>query len=333
MRVLFLYLPLPIFWALFDQQGSRWTLQATRMDGNLFGVYTIKPDQIQVFNPLLIIAMIPIFEYGVYPLMAKFNFLIKPLQRITTGGLLAAAAFIICGFLQLKIEADLPILPESGSAYINVVNSLPCNLMISNNKLFDGGKSIPSFGIYEVNNVPLDVPKQLDISSATPNDVTNNCSITSSSLKFDIRDEQLSILFIYQNNPNGTLSIKNFTNKDMLKTPEEGGAYVRILFNIPTLDFNFENQTFLLKNDEFTYELAPSNDSSIAFGIGQTDLKEVDIVKGGKYRLFLPGRSGGHQNTPLIDSLDFKQGGSYLVIVSTDNEVIFKSILKFVHKK
>jgi len=31
-------------------QGSRWTLQATRMDGELFG-YLIKPDQMQVrFN-------------------------------------------------------------------------------------------------------------------------------------------------------------------------------------------------------------------------------------------------------------------------------------------
>uniref|UniRef100_A0A8C1BCC4 Solute carrier family 15 member 2 n=1 Tax=Cyprinus carpio carpio TaxID=630221 RepID=A0A8C1BCC4_CYPCA len=31
-RVLVLYIPLPMFWALFDQQGSRWTLQATRMN-------------------------------------------------------------------------------------------------------------------------------------------------------------------------------------------------------------------------------------------------------------------------------------------------------------
>ncbi|XP_078741948.1 solute carrier family 15 member 2-like, partial [Lampetra fluviatilis] len=33
-KVLFLYLPLPMFWALYDQQGSRWTFQATRMDGD-----------------------------------------------------------------------------------------------------------------------------------------------------------------------------------------------------------------------------------------------------------------------------------------------------------
>ena len=35
LHVVVLYIPLPIFWALFDQQGSRWTLQATKMDGRL----------------------------------------------------------------------------------------------------------------------------------------------------------------------------------------------------------------------------------------------------------------------------------------------------------
>jgi hypothetical protein len=27
LRILVLYMPLPVFWALFDQQSSRWTLQ------------------------------------------------------------------------------------------------------------------------------------------------------------------------------------------------------------------------------------------------------------------------------------------------------------------
>ena len=45
--VLLLYIPVPIWWALFDQTGSRWTFQATRMDGTI-GATTIKPDQMQV---------------------------------------------------------------------------------------------------------------------------------------------------------------------------------------------------------------------------------------------------------------------------------------------
>ena len=32
-KVLFMFLPLPVFWTPFDQQGSRWVLQAQQMDG------------------------------------------------------------------------------------------------------------------------------------------------------------------------------------------------------------------------------------------------------------------------------------------------------------
>ena len=35
LSVLLLYIPVPVWWALFDQTGSRWTFQATRMDGTI----------------------------------------------------------------------------------------------------------------------------------------------------------------------------------------------------------------------------------------------------------------------------------------------------------
>ena len=38
LRILILYIPLPLFWTLFDQQGSRWTLQAVRMDGYVVSI-------------------------------------------------------------------------------------------------------------------------------------------------------------------------------------------------------------------------------------------------------------------------------------------------------
>ena len=37
LQILVLFIPIPAFWALFDQQGSRWTLQAISMDGHLVG--------------------------------------------------------------------------------------------------------------------------------------------------------------------------------------------------------------------------------------------------------------------------------------------------------
>ncbi len=48
----------------------RWTFQATRMDGQLGGIY-ILPDQMQVINAALILIYIPIFDKGVYPLASE----------------------------------------------------------------------------------------------------------------------------------------------------------------------------------------------------------------------------------------------------------------------
>ena len=55
-------------------QGSRWTLQALRMNGRL-GELQIQPDQMQALNPILILVFIPIFEIIVYPVFAKCHLL------------------------------------------------------------------------------------------------------------------------------------------------------------------------------------------------------------------------------------------------------------------
>ena len=51
-------------------QGSRWTFQAARMDGTL-GSSTIKPDQMQLINPALVLFLIPLFDRVIYPAFAK----------------------------------------------------------------------------------------------------------------------------------------------------------------------------------------------------------------------------------------------------------------------
>lgn len=103
LRLLVLYLPLPLFWALYIQQGSRWTFQADKMNGDI-GFYIIKPDQFGLISPLLVIVLIPIFESIVYPILSKIG-IRRPLQKLAIGGALAAISFLISAFIQLKIEA------------------------------------------------------------------------------------------------------------------------------------------------------------------------------------------------------------------------------------
>ncbi|GAB0094458.1 peptide transporter family 1-like [Sergentomyia squamirostris] len=114
LQILVLYLPLPFFWALFHQKSSRWTFQATRMNGTI-GSINIKPDQMQVINPLLILAFIPLFNYIIYPVLSKIG-IKRPLQKLTIGGILAAVAFMISGCIELKLESLDPVAPKVGQA-------------------------------------------------------------------------------------------------------------------------------------------------------------------------------------------------------------------------
>jgi solute carrier family 15 (oligopeptide transporter), member 1 len=72
------------------------------MTGEL-GSFTLKPDQMQVVNPLLILLFVPLFDYVLYPLLAKVG-IKRPLQKLVLGGLLAATAFVVSALLELKLE-------------------------------------------------------------------------------------------------------------------------------------------------------------------------------------------------------------------------------------
>ncbi|KAI4885389.1 hypothetical protein NFI96_020342, partial [Prochilodus magdalenae] len=126
-KVLFLYIPLPMFWALFDQQGSRWTLQATTMNGD-FGGFVVQPDQMQTVNPILILVMVPIVDSLVYPLIKKCGLNFSPLKRMTVGMFMAALAFVAAALLQIQIDDTLPKFPSHSQAQAKFIN-LDNNLM------------------------------------------------------------------------------------------------------------------------------------------------------------------------------------------------------------
>jgi len=94
---------IPAFWALFDQTGSSWVLQAENMDRTVFGMELL-PSQIQAANPLLILTLIPVFTYGIYPLMGRF-FVVTPLRKIGIGLFTTVVAFALSTGIEMAIEA------------------------------------------------------------------------------------------------------------------------------------------------------------------------------------------------------------------------------------
>uniref|UniRef100_A0A3B3Y7C1 Solute carrier family 15 member 1a n=1 Tax=Poecilia mexicana TaxID=48701 RepID=A0A3B3Y7C1_9TELE len=121
LRVLLLYIPLPMFWTLFDQKGSRWTLQATTMDGN-FGSIVIQPDQMQTINPILILTLVPIMDSLVFPLIKKCGLHFTPLKKMTVGMILAALAFVCAAVIQLQIDKTLPVFPSASQSQLKFLN-------------------------------------------------------------------------------------------------------------------------------------------------------------------------------------------------------------------
>uniref|UniRef100_A0A3Q4N9V6 Solute carrier family 15 member 1 n=1 Tax=Neolamprologus brichardi TaxID=32507 RepID=A0A3Q4N9V6_NEOBR len=146
LKVLFLYIPLPMFWALFDQQGSRWTFQATTMNGN----FATSLSSHQTVNPILILILVPVMDTLIYPLISKcFNF--TPLRRITVGMFLAALAFVAAALLQIQIDETLPDFPSSTESQVKFINMVNRDLQIeADNETI----SLKGFGFDDITSKP-----------------------------------------------------------------------------------------------------------------------------------------------------------------------------------
>jgi POT family proton-dependent oligopeptide transporter len=101
-RLALIYLFVAVFWALFDQTGSAWVLQAQQMDRVLFGMEVL-PAQIQAANPLLVMLLIPLFAYVIYPALDRI-WRLTELRKIGVGLFLTVLAFAIPTWVQQQID-------------------------------------------------------------------------------------------------------------------------------------------------------------------------------------------------------------------------------------
>ena len=100
-KLMVIYVMVAMFWALFDQTASKWVFQAKEMDRNFFGVEWL-PSQIQAVNPLLILILIPLFSWVVYPAIDRF-FPLSPLRKIGIGFFLVVPSFLIPAWIEHRI--------------------------------------------------------------------------------------------------------------------------------------------------------------------------------------------------------------------------------------
>uniref|UniRef100_A0A8C8BRV1 Solute carrier family 15 member 2 n=1 Tax=Oncorhynchus tshawytscha TaxID=74940 RepID=A0A8C8BRV1_ONCTS len=119
LRVLVLFIPLPMFWALFDQQGSRWTLQATRMNMAF------------MLNALLILMFVPIFDVVVYPLIGLCRINLTPLKKMAVGMIFAALAFGAATLVEVNVMKTVVEPAPRGQCLLQVYNLADSDVKLS----------------------------------------------------------------------------------------------------------------------------------------------------------------------------------------------------------
>tara|TARA_Y100000287_G_C14210437_1_gene350536 strand:+ start:78 stop:710 length:633 start_codon:yes stop_codon:yes gene_type:complete len=100
-----------MFWALFDQIGTSWQIQARSLDRTFpdwvpfFGGNEMLASQVAaVWNPLFILILIPVFSFYIYPVLSNFIEL-SPLRKMSIGFWVMGFAFGIVAILQHFIDA------------------------------------------------------------------------------------------------------------------------------------------------------------------------------------------------------------------------------------
>jgi POT family proton-dependent oligopeptide transporter len=109
-RIFVVFAFIIVFWSLFDQVGTTWLIQAKSLNRVIpegipwIGGQELLPAQISaVFNPLFILLLIPVFNYGVYPLIDRV-FPLTPLRKIGIGLFTMSAAFGMVAVVQMVVD-------------------------------------------------------------------------------------------------------------------------------------------------------------------------------------------------------------------------------------
>jgi POT family proton-dependent oligopeptide transporter len=126
-KLCMVYAFVAMFWALFDQTGSAWVLQAQHMNRNIMGVEVL-PAQIQAANPLLVMLLIPLFSYLIYPAIGRI-YPLTELKKIQIGMFVTVLAFAIPTWLQIRIDQGGT--PHIGWQLVSYVVLTSAEVMVS----------------------------------------------------------------------------------------------------------------------------------------------------------------------------------------------------------
>uniref|UniRef100_A0A8C3MJX5 Solute carrier family 15 member 2 n=1 Tax=Geospiza parvula TaxID=87175 RepID=A0A8C3MJX5_GEOPR len=291
-RVLFLFIPLPMFWALFDQQGSRWTLQATKMNAD----FSLNSHSfvLQFLNPLLILVFIPIFDFGLYPLinMCKLNF--TPIRKMATGMILAGLAFGLAAVIEVKInETDMPrLVPKESLIRVLNLAKNPVQVAIQDKDLFQ--QPVESF------QNPAEYSKLILNGEQQSLHFTLQHQGLTLAFNYTVKEKSVYSLIVFE--AEGSLSSRLIT--DLEAKPENGLAAVRFI-NALSQDVNLtiDGKSFIAVQKNYSaseYSLLERdiyNNGKCITETGEFPLELGLLDFGASYTVVITNISGGALET------------------------------------
>ncbi len=104
LRIAAVFAPVAVFWALFFQYGSSWTLQADKMDRAVLG-HVISTGQMQTMDALLVLTLIPLFAVVLYPALERRGVPVTALRKMAAGMFVTTLSFVAAALVQSRLEA------------------------------------------------------------------------------------------------------------------------------------------------------------------------------------------------------------------------------------
>lgn len=288
--MLVLYIPVPIFWALYNQQSSRWLFQGIRMDGCfLNSAIVVQPEQMEIFNPILILVLIPMFDMFIYPALGKVHLLRKPLQRMALGMLLGSVAFVTSSLVEYNVEAVNPVVPHLGQSQLYLFNGAGCAVDV------DLGQMVTSIESHDkwrsMRNVSgksgLDV--YLSSSCTTPAERSET---------IDLREKTTSMFLISGQD----LTLKKCDSLCKLDKSATGNTKVGFLY-----DFGDKKDRDLTLVDKY------GNEDKLKLDGNKHSSKYVEPKFNSDYKLLING-------TDIEQNIELKRGGVYIVVLTKDED-------------
>lgn len=292
MKILVLYIPFPLFWALFDQQSSRWTFQATQMNGYISQFYTIKPDQVQVLNPLIVVFCIPLFSFVIYPLLEKVN-INTPLRKMALGMALCGTAFAMSGFLELQLEKTYPVMPRAGEAQLRIFNGQACGFQLHTNLTAHEKIHLAPNSMWAQQHIVFD---KNETSRVVQYNITteegSTCEPVSFGGQLHIHSARATSFFLAASN----------------KFVEYEDSPERSKLTLPLVRFILTSRAENVHSDVINKEIMIQNTQSGHSAKVQTDLHHLHEVEAGNYVVWVDGIQVG--------GVELKLGGTYTTVIN-----------------